>query len=274
MAAECSKGCVATIPAKGLQYFGFRTTQRGSLTAQKIYGMPLKITKDQFERANIEIINKNKLSSAYIRPFAFYKEYGIGFSVKGKTTSVAIAALEFGPLFGANPKGLNCKISSWQRINSAIIPASAKISGNYINSILASKEATDAGYDEAILMSGLGTVSEGPGENIFIVEDNVLITPPKSANILLGITRDSAIKIAQNLGMVVQERDIRREELYDCDEVFFSGTAAEIVPITSVDSRAVGTGKEGQITKMLRERYSKITRGEDKEFAHWLTFTR
>ncbi len=240
----------------------------------KIYGMPLKFSMKQFEEANISLINKNGLDSAYIRPFAFYKEYGIGFSVKGKTTSTAIAAMKFGPLFGEDQKGLRCMVSSWERINSTVIPAGAKISGNYINSILASQEANNAGYDEAILMSGTGTVAEGPGENIFVVQDNILITPPKSANILLGITRDSTIKIAENVGLEVEERDIRREELYTSDEVFFTGTAAEITPIISVDSRTVGTGKSGPITNMIKDRYAKITRGEDNEFKHWLTFTK
>ncbi len=259
---------------KGPAIFRLHEHAQRFFNTAKIYGMPLKYDINQFEKANIETINKNGLDEAYIRPFGFYKEYGIGFNVKGKTTSLAIAALKFGPLFGEGEKGLRCKVSSWLRINSSILPASAKMSGNYLNSILASKEANDAGYDEAILMSSLGTVAEGPGENIFIVEDNVLITPPRSANILLGITRDSVIKIAQNTGLTVQERDIRREELYDCDEIFFTGTAAGIVPVTSVDSRTTGTGKVGPLTKMLHDKYEKVIRGEDKEYLDWLTFTK
>ncbi|MDE1834958.1 MAG: aminotransferase class IV, partial [Candidatus Micrarchaeota archaeon] len=182
--------------------------------------------------------------------------------------------IEFGALFDDHGKGIRCKVSSWERINSTIIPAGAKISGNYINSILASLEANDAGYDEAILMSGTGTVAEGPGENLFIVNDNTLITPPKSANILLGITRDSVIKIAQRAGIDVKERDIRREELYTSDEIFFSGTAAEITPIVSVDSRDIGNGKIGPVTSMLKDKYARVARGEEKEFSSWLTFTK
>ncbi len=257
---------------KGPAIFRLHEHAKRFFHSAKIYEMPLKISMKQFEEANIGIIKKNKLKSAYIRPFGFYKEYGIGFNTKGKTTSVAVAAMDFGPLFGANQKGLKCMVSSWLRINSTIIPASAKISGNYINSILASQEANKAGYDESILMSSSGTVAEGPGENIFVVQDSVLITPPKSANILLGITRDSVIKIAQALGLEVEERDIRREELYISDEVFFCGTAAEIVPIISIDSRTVGSGKEGPITTMIADRYSRIARGEDKAFEHWHTF--
>lgn len=259
---------------RGPAIFRLHEHAKRFFNSAKIYGMPLKFNIRQFEEANIALINKNKLDSAYIRPFAFYKDIGIGFNVRGKTTSLSISALKFGNLFEDEPKGVRCKVSSWLRINSSILPASAKVSGNYINSILASKEANDSGYDEAILMSSLGTVAEGPGENIFIVEDNVLITPPKSANILLGITRDSIIKIAESTGLQVEERDIRREELYDCDEIFFTGTAAEITPIISVDSKITGNGKIGPITSQLKDRYSKIATGEDKEFVHWLTFTK
>ncbi|MDE1859518.1 MAG: branched-chain amino acid transaminase [Candidatus Micrarchaeota archaeon] len=260
--------------SKGPAIFRLHDHARRFFDSAKIYKLPLKITQKQFEEAIVELINKNKLSSAYIRPFGFYKDIGIGFNVKGKSSSVAIAAIEFGALFDDHGKGIRCKVSSWERINSTIIPAGAKISGNYINSILASLEANDAGYDEAILMSGTGTVAEGPGENLFIVNDNTLITPPKSANILLGITRDSVIKIAQRAGIDVKERDIRREELYTSDEIFFSGTAAEITPIVSVDSRDIGNGKIGPVTSMLKDKYARVARGEEKEFSSWLTFTK
>lgn len=264
--------CYST--SKGPAIFRLHDHAKRFFDSARTYGIPLKFTPKQFEQSNIDTINKNNLKEAYIRPFGFYKDVGIGFNVRGKTTSLAIAALEFGPLFGENQKGLRCKVSSWLRFNSSTLPAGAKISGNYINSILASKEANDAGYDEAILMSGQGTVAEGPGENIFIVHDNILITPPKSANILLGITRDSIIKLAKSSRIVVEERDIRREELYESDEAFFTGTAAEVAPIVSIDSREIGSGKIGPITNMLKERFSRIARGEDKEFVRWLTFTK
>jgi branched-chain amino acid aminotransferase len=241
------------------------------MNSAKIYGMPINFTQKQLEDAVCGTVSKNKLKSAYIRPFAFYNDVGIGFSTKGKTTSVAIAALEFGRLFGES-KGLKCKVSSWQRINSAILPVEAKASGNYLNSIIASKEAQDSGYDEAILMSDSGkTVAEGPGENIFVVQDGEIITPPKSADILLGITRDSIIKLAASLGIKVHERNIRKEELYTSDEAFFTGTAAEIQAITSVDSRQVGNGRQGPVTGRLSDEYSKIVKGENKKFAGWLT---
>ena len=237
----------------------------------KMYGMPLKFNINEVEEAACNTVTKNRFESAYIRPFVFYASIGIGYNVKGKSTSVAIAALELGNLFGSKHKGLNCKITTWNRINSSILPAGAKASGNYLNSILASQEAVNSGYDEAILITDQGHIAEGPGENIFAVKDRVLITPPKSTGILLGITRDTIIKIAESTGLGVEERDIRREELYTSDEVFFSGTAAEITPILSVDSREIGNAMPGPITTLLSNRYSKIVSGKDKEFAEWLT---
>lgn len=242
------------------------------MESMKIYCVPSKFTQRQIEDATVGLIRKNRMPDAYIRPFAFYGSTGIGFSIVGKTASVSIMAVKYGSLFQGHQKGLRCKISTWHRINSGILPAGAKASGNYLNSIIASKEANDAGYDEAILMSDSGLVAEGPGENIFVVKDGVLATPPRSANILMGITRDSIIKIARSSGMPVEERDIRKEELYTSDEVFFSGSAAEITPITSVDSRLVGDGKPGPMTESLSAKYSGIVHGESKEFEGWLTY--
>ena len=255
---------------KGPAIFRLEDHMKRFLLSAKIYGMPIKFTQKQLEDAVCDTIEKNNLKSAYIRPFGYYNSEGIGFSTKGKTTSVAIAALPFGRLFGGS-KGLRCKVSSWQRINSSTLPAGAKASGNYLNSIIASKDAQDSGYDEAILLTNFGrTVAEGPGENIFVVQEGVLVTPSKSSDILLGITRDTIIKLAGELGIDVVERDVRREELYTSDEVFFSGTAAEIQPIISVDSRQVGDGKPGPITLNLSRKYYELVKGEGKSFSQWL----
>lgn len=244
------------------------------LNSAKIYGMLVKFNAKEIKAGIKSTVTKNGLSEAYIRPFIFYNDIGIGFNTKGKSTSIAIAAIPFGSLFGqaGENKGIRCKVSSWLRINSSTLPVEAKASGNYLNSIIASIEANESGYDEAILMSSFGKVAEGPGENIFVVQDGTLITPPKSSDILLGITRDTIIKIAGDMDIEVNERDIKREELYISDEVFFCGTAAEVTPIISVDSRKVGDGKPGPMAKMLSNRYSKIVGGEDKKFRDWLTF--
>lgn len=257
---------------KGPAVFRLPEHTRRFFDSAKIYGMGLKFSPKQVSEAVVSVLVKNKLRSAYIRPFAFYSSIGIGFNTHGKDTSIAIAAVPFGNLFGGTGKGLRCKVSSWHRINSAMLPVGAKASGNYLNSILASQEANDSGYDEAILLSNSGrTVAEGPGENLFVVQSGVLITPPKSSDILLGITRDTIITLAERNGITVIERDIRREELYTSDEVFFTGTAAEIQPIVSVDSRKIGTGKAGPLTRMLEEKYFAIVKGETEEFSGWLT---
>ena len=212
------------------------------------------------------------MSTAYIRPFAFYDDSRIGLDVTGKKISVALIAVPFGNYFAGKDKGITCKVSSWQRFNSAILPPEAKACGNYLNSILASLEAKNAGVDEAIFLYTNGYVAEGPGENIFLVNNGKLITPSRDAPILLGITRDSIIKIAENTGITVEERNVHREELYTSNEVFFTGTAVEIAPIKKVDSREVGNGKPGPITKTLVEKYYSIVSGNDPEFSSWLTY--
>lgn len=239
----------------------------------KIYAMDLGHSQGQIRDAIIKVVRQNRLGSCYIRPFAFYNDDNIGISPFGKKISVFIAAVPFGAYFGhGRDEGITCKISSWQRINSMILPPEAKASGNYINSVLANIDARMAGQDEAILTSLDGYVAEGPGENIFVVEDGELVTPSREADILLGITRDSVIKIGEYMGLRVVERNIHKEELYTCDEAFFAGTAAEITPIKRIDFRRVGSGKPGPVTKMLKDKYSSIVNGESKEFSQWLTY--
>ncbi|MDE1825353.1 MAG: branched-chain amino acid transaminase [Candidatus Micrarchaeota archaeon] len=237
----------------------------------QIYMFQIPFTSQQVENAIIETVKKNKLEHAYIRPFAFFEHKGISLNLLGKQMSVSITTVPFGNYFANKEKGIRCKISSWQRINSAILPPQAKASGNYLGSVLSVADAKLSGYDEAILVSDDGYVAEGTGENIFLVSSNRLITPSPEADILLGITRDSLIKIATSMGFVVEQRNVHREELYTADEVFFTGTAAEITPIISIDSRPVGKGKPGPITKLLAERLSHIASGADSKYAQWLT---
>jgi branched-chain amino acid aminotransferase len=238
----------------------------------KIYDMPVAYSENELITATVSLVKKNGLESCYIRPFAFYNDARIGLDVTGKKTSVAIAAVDFGPYFSNKSNGIKCIVSSWRRIDSQILPVRAKASGNYLNSIMASHDAKSKGADEAILLDINGFVAEGPGENIFLVRDNKLVTPSESSDILLGITRDSLIKIAESRGVELEERRVHREELYTADEAFFSGTAAELTPITEIDRRKIGDGKIGPITKMLSEAYSKIAAGADAEFKDWLTY--
>jgi len=243
--------------------------------SSKIYGIDHGYAQSDIHEAIIKLVKINRLESCYIRPFAFYNDDHPSLKTAGRKISLFIATIPFGAYFGrGRENGIKCKISSWHRITSLILPTEGKGSGNYINSILASKEAEAAGADEAILTSINGDVAEGPGENIFVVEDGKLITPSIEADILLGITRDSVIKIAKHNGLEVVERNMHREELYTCDEAFFTGTAAEITPIVMVDGKSVGNGKPGIVTKLLAEDYSRITTGNNKEFEHWLTYVK
>jgi branched-chain amino acid aminotransferase len=257
---------------KGTAVFRLKDHIKRFFNSAKIYNMDLKFDMDEIEKSVINTIKKNKLEECYIRPFAFYNDTRIGVNPMGRKISVIIAAIQMGNYFENKEKGIKCKIASWQRINSLILPPEAKGSGNYLNSVLTSMEARKAGADEAILLSYDGYVAEGPGENIFLVQDGKLITPSRAADILLGITRDSIIKLAENKGIIVEEREVHHEELYTSDEVFFTGTAAEITPITEVDSRKVGKGVIGPITKMLLESFDEVVCGNNDEFEEWLTY--
>ncbi|MGC8652356.1 MAG: branched-chain amino acid transaminase [Candidatus Micrarchaeia archaeon] len=260
---------------KGPAIFRLDDHVKRFINSAKIYYMDLGYSQSDIKKAVIEVVKANKLGSCYIRPFAFYDTDAIGVNPNGKKVSVFIAAVPFGAYFGGGKeKGVHCKVSSWHRINSLILPPQAKASGNYVNSILASMEAVRSGAEEAILTSTSGYVAEGPGENLFMVKDNMLLTPSRESDILLGITRDSVIKIAEGEGIEVAERSIHREELYTADELFFAGTAAEVTPIVSVDSISVGTGKPGPITRIIAEKYSSIVSGKEEEYSEWLTYVK
>ncbi len=239
----------------------------------KIYSMPMKYTPKIMHDAVVKLVKINKMDSCYIRPYIFYNSQDVGVGVYGKKTSVYVATVPLGSYYGAaKEKGLRCKISSWRRINSSILPVEAKSSGNYNNSIIASNEAKASGFDEAILLSTSGYVAEGPADNVFIVKDGHLITPDASADILMGITRDSLIQIAESIGLIVEQREVHKEELYSSDEAFFCGTAAEVTPVVNIDGITVGNGKPGPITRLLSQKYDSIVRGEDKLFKDWLTY--
>ncbi|MDE1861150.1 MAG: branched-chain amino acid transaminase [Candidatus Micrarchaeota archaeon] len=256
----------------GTAIFRLKEHMKRLVDTAKIYSMGLGYTQKQLEDATVETVRKNGPKSCYIRPFAFYDDNRIGLTTKGKKVSVMIAAVPFGAYFEGHDKGISCKIATWHRINSEILPVTAKASGNYLNSIIASEEAAQAGADEAILLSHNGYVAEGAGENIFLVRDNQLITPSAASDILIGITRDSIMKIAAKDNLKVCEREVHKDELYIADEVFFTGTAAEVTPIVRIDSKPIGTGRPGAITSKLRDRFNRIVHGDSKEFKEWLTY--
>jgi branched-chain amino acid aminotransferase len=237
----------------------------------KVYSISLRFTDKEIANAIIDLCKKNNVKeSCYIRPFYFVGRHGINLHVTEDTpTHAAIVMFPFGELFNKN--GIKAGISSWRRISDMSTPPLAKMGGNYLNSILATQESKRNGYDEAILLDHLGNISEAPGENIFIIRNGKLLTPPPSSSALEGITKDSVIEIAKDLGYQTIEREIPRTEIYFADEVFLTGTAAEITPVISIDGKKIGDGKTGKITGKIRTIYSDVTVGKNKKYSKWIT---
>jgi len=257
--------------SKNLFVFRLEDHMKRFRNSGKFYSISLNFTNKQIENAIINLCKKNNMKkTCYIRPFYFVGDYGINLHVTEKApTNVAIFMFPFGDLF--NKKGITAGVSSWRKFSVSSTPPQAKMGGNYLNSILATQEAKRNGYDEAILLDKLGNVSEAPGENIFIVKDDDIITPPLSSSALAGITRDSIFELAEDRGYKVVIREITRSELYIADEVFLSGTAAEIIPIIRIDQNIVGNGRIGIITSELIADYTDVVMNRNKKYSEWLT---
>lgn len=240
----------------------------------KIYRLPIPYERDELIAACKEVLLANELmDGAYIRPVALRGYGDIGLSPKpDHPVDVAIAAWEWGAYLGADglEQGVDVCISSWQRVAPNTVPALAKAGGNYLSSQLISTEAKRLGFAEGIALSTDGTVSEGAGENLFVVKDGKIVTPSATSSILTGITRDTVIKLAARMGMEVLERSIPRESLYLADELFFTGTAAEITPIRSVDRIQIGAGSRGPVTKQLQDAFFGLFSGETEDTDGWL----
>ena len=238
----------------------------------ELYYMPIPYTRDELRAATHELIAANELRECYIRPIAF-RGYGqMGLFPLEAPVEVAIAAWPWGAYLGEEGKrlGVRAKIASWRRIShDALIPHS-KASGQYLNSVLAKIESHKAGYEEAILLDSRGYVCEGSGENIYVVREGQIITPPQTAGILDGINRKSILQIARDLGYDVTERDLARAELYLADEVFLSGTAAELVPVREIDDHTIGQGTPGPITRELQRVFDDALHGRDERYLEWL----
>jgi branched-chain amino acid aminotransferase len=236
------------------------------------YFMEIPFSREEIRTATLELIARNGLRSCYIRPIA-YRGYGsMGLFPLTIDVDLTIAVWEWGLYLGEDGKrdGVRAKISSWRRISPETLIPYAKAGGQYLNSILAKVEAHKAGYDEALLLDHVGNVCEGTGENIFVVRDGVISTPPMTSSILEGISRDSIIKIAADMGHEIVVREIAADELPIADEVFLTGTAAEMVPVREIDDRPVGTGKPGPITKALLAVYEDALHGRDERYRDWL----
>jgi branched-chain amino acid aminotransferase len=238
----------------------------------KVYRMPIAFTTDELVEACCETIRANELQSCYIRPIAF-RGFGntIGVNPLRNPVEVFIACWPWGKYLGEEAEsGVDVCVSSWRRISADSMPAVAKATGNYLNAQLIKIEAVTNGYVEGIALDARGFVSEGSGENVFMVQDGNLLTPPLAASVLQGITRDTVVKIARDLGIPVREEQIPRGQLYTCDELFMTGTAAEITPIRSVDRNPVGRGCPGEITRRIMTEFKGIISGEIADRHGWL----
>ena len=245
------------------------------INGTKIFQMKLPFSAEQIGQGIQEVVSSNKLESCYIRPIVFIGSEKLGISPKGNTIHTSIAAWEWGAYLGEDGlnKGIRVKTSSFTRhhVNSSLVRA--KASGYYINSILANQEVTANGYDEALLLDIEGYVSEGSGENLFMVRNGVIYTPDL-ASCLEGITRESVMQIAKDLGYEVKEKRITRDEIYYADEAFFTGTAAEVTPIRELDDRTIGDGKKGPITAKIQDTYFSAVYGKNDRYQSWLTYVK
>lgn len=237
----------------------------------KSYEFEIDYTNDQLRDVTKKLVKKNELTSCYIRPLCYVGYKTIGIDIRGAPFDLAIISIPFGKYFDNFEKGISCKISSWKRIDSQTLSPHVKATANYMNSVLAKKEATSSGFDEAILLNESGRVSEGSGENLFIVEDGTLVTPPLFEQVLKGVTRDSIIRIAKDMGIPVVERPLLRDELYTADEMFLTGTAAEITSVVDIDKRKISKGA-GEITKKLQKAFFDIVEGRDERYSKWLDY--
>ena len=238
----------------------------------KIYMMEIPYSREELMSAQREVVRVNKLESCYLRPLAFYGSEKMGVSPIGAKVHVAIAAWPWGAYLGpeALSKGIRVKTSSYARHHVNVTMARAKMSGTYPNSVLATLEATQHGYDEGLLLDVEGYVAEGAGENIFLIKDGK-IWEPELTSALTGITRSSVIELAEGLGYKVGAKRLTRDDIYIADECFFTGTAAEVTPIRELDGRSIGEGKAGPVTQAIQKAFFDVVTGKDRKHRHWLT---
>src|SRR5216117_3068472 len=238
----------------------------------KLLGMALPFSVEDLRGAAHELIAVNGLPECYLRPIAFFGYGELGVSAVGNPVDVVIMSWPWGAYLGEDglKNGIRAKISSWQRVGPNVIPHASKATGVYVNSMLAVTEANRAGYDEAILLTADGFIADGSGENVFVVKDGEIFTPDLSASILPGITRDTVIQIAQDLGYTVVEKQLIRTDLYLADEVFMTGTAAEVTPLCEVDDQQIGP--PGPVTLAIQKAYLETVRGLSERWSHWLDY--
>ncbi|MGH8693084.1 MAG: branched-chain amino acid transaminase [Burkholderiales bacterium] len=267
------EGLRAYKTAKGTAIFRLKEHTERLFNSAHIYMMKIPYDRETLIAAQEEVVRANKLESCYVRPIAFYGSEKMGVSPKGAKVHVAIAAWPWGAYLGSEglEKGIRVKTSSYARHHVNVSMCRAKYSGTYANSILANMEATEHGYDEGLLLDVDGFVAEGAGENLFMIKNDKIVEPELNSA-LIGITRDSVIQLAADLGFTVGAKRITRDDLYIADEVFFTGTAAEVTPIREVDGRTVGTGKRGPLTEKLQSMFFDVVNGRSEKYRHWLHY--
>ncbi len=256
---------------KHLSIFRLDDHYKRFLSSANILGCDFPFSHAQLKKITLDLVKKNKpQTNAYFRPFAYVGNTELGPNLANTTLDFALYMIpleEYMPL----GKGLSLVVSSWQRVSDNAIPTRGKISGGYINSAFARKEATDGGFDEAIMLNKYGRVAEGSAENLFIVRDGKLITPSLSEGVLEGVTRRSIIKIVQDLGIEIIERPIERSELYVADEVFLTGTGCQVAWVEQIDKRKIADGNIGPVTSKLKEKFFKVVKGKDVQYEEWYT---
>ena len=268
------EGVRTYITDQGPALFRAKEHAQRLLDSAKIYRMDVPYSRDQLIDAMLEVIRGNKLDSCYLRPIVLRGYGDMGVLPQNNPIETYIAAFPWGRYLGdeALAGGVDVCVSSWNRIAPNTLPALAKAGANYMNSQLIRMEAAANGYAEGIALDNFGYVSEGSGENLFLVRDGKLVTPPLAASVLPGITRDTIVKVAESLGIPIVESVIPREMLYIADELFFTGTAVEVTPIRSVDRITVGNGRRGPITEQIQSRYFEVVKGEAVDKFGWLTY--
>ena len=266
------EGIRAYETSKGTAVFRLTDHLQRLQNSAQLLNMGLPYTVDELRAASMELIAANGMPECYLRPIAFFGYGELGVAATGNPVDVAIMSWPWGTYLGAEglTKGIRAKISSWTRVGPNVIPHVAKATGIYLNSMLAVMEANRAGYDEAILLTEDGFIADGSGENVFLVKDGTIYTPDLSASILPGITRDTVIQIAQDLGHTVVEKQLIRTDLYLADEVFMTGTAAEVTPLREVDDQPIGP--PGPVTLAIQKAYLDTVRGRSERWSQWLEY--
>ncbi len=256
----------------GPAIFRLREHTERLFNSAKIFMMEMPYTPEQISEAQREVVRANKLESCYLRPLAFYGSEKMGVSPKGAKVHVSIAAWPWGAYLGEEglERGIRVKTSSYQRHHINVSMVRSKTAGHYVNSILANLEATNHGYDEALLLDTNGFVAEGAGENLFIVRDGQIYEPEMVSG-LIGITRRTVIELARDLGYEVKPMPMTRDDVYLADEAFFTGTAAEVTPIRELDGRVIGAGKRGPVTEKIQKLFFDVVNGNNAKYKHWLT---